>query len=325
MKITKIYSNDKRFREVVFNDHFNVILGEIRQQKNLNKDSHNLGKSTLLQLIDFMFLKEIDKNHFLKNKVFESHIFFMELLLNDGRHLTIRRGAEKNTQISFKFHNTRNQNFSQESNWDYLDLPLTTKDENRNPVDLLNRFLSFNVLINISYRTTVNYFFRSQNDYSDVFRLSKHKGRDLDWKPALFELLGFDSKCMIEKYQLEQEKDRLQNNIEDYKKNFEIDAGERDKISGLIEIDESKRKEILIWLDQFDFYKTEKTLNKDLVEQIEKEISICNSQMYDLKYEISQIQESLVDNSKCNFDEVLQVFQETNIYFPSALKKTMKI
>ncbi|WP_305456761.1 hypothetical protein [Photobacterium leiognathi] len=56
MKISKIYSNKPDiFQPIEFNEGFNVIIGQIRLRDDKDKDSHNLGKSKLAELIDFGF------------------------------------------------------------------------------------------------------------------------------------------------------------------------------------------------------------------------------------------------------------------------------
>jgi uncharacterized protein YydD (DUF2326 family) len=44
----------------------NVVLAAVHRRKSKKSDSHNLGKTTLIGLIDFMLLKEIaGSDHFL--------------------------------------------------------------------------------------------------------------------------------------------------------------------------------------------------------------------------------------------------------------------
>jgi uncharacterized protein YydD (DUF2326 family) len=57
MKISKIYAN-KSFKNVSFNETgLNVIIGKISDRENTDLDSHNIGKSLLLEVIDFLLLK----------------------------------------------------------------------------------------------------------------------------------------------------------------------------------------------------------------------------------------------------------------------------
>lgn len=323
MKLSKLYSNDNRFREVIFNKNFNIVLGEIRYVDYLNRDSHNLGKSTLVDLIDFMLLKSIDKSHFLKKiKGFEDHIFYLEIELNSGKYITIKRSVKLNTKISMKFHEERHMDFRNCIEWDYENIPLKSSDKNKNPKDILQKALNFDVLGDESYRKTLGYFFRTQNDYRDVFKLQKHQGADTDWKPALFELLGFSSGFMIEKYKLDEKIKRKKDLAHKIQEELKTDSGEVDKINGLIEIKQEERDKILSWLDHFNFYQKESNISKEVLEDIENEVAKYNTQRYNLDFEIQQIKESLKEKVEYNLEDVLEIYKEVEIYFAEDLKKS---
>lgn len=65
MQLSRLYSNKPdKFDAIEFNcrdrsDVINVVYGAVTDRKDEKKDSHNLGKTTLVHLIDFLFLKEI--------------------------------------------------------------------------------------------------------------------------------------------------------------------------------------------------------------------------------------------------------------------------
>lgn len=103
------------FTPILFNDGFNVVLGDITDSQNTNRDTHNLGKTTLVKLLDFMLLAKRDSGQFLfKNfEVFKDFVFFLEIALNDGGFLTIQRSVAANTKISFKSHSEKYQDFRQ--------------------------------------------------------------------------------------------------------------------------------------------------------------------------------------------------------------------
>ncbi len=114
MKLSKIYSNkDEIFKPIYFNDGFNVIYGKVKRPKETDKDSHNLGKTLLIYLIDFLLLKELKVGHFLYDheKDFRGFEFYLEILLNSGKYLTIKRCVENNTKIYFKTHDIKFQDF----------------------------------------------------------------------------------------------------------------------------------------------------------------------------------------------------------------------
>ena len=205
MKLSKLYSNDSRFHDMTFNASLNVVLGKVERREEVQKDSHNLGKSTLIELLDFMLLKNIDKTHFFKrfSSLFENHVFYLELLLNAGTYLTIRRSVAEPTKISFK-NSEATLICNEETQWDIEGLPLKKAQE------YLNNQLGFNVLPDWPYRKTVSFFLRTQKDYINVFQLGKFQnGKHKDWKPVVFELLGYDSTVLRRKYDLDEQLEEL--------------------------------------------------------------------------------------------------------------------
>lgn len=57
MKLSQLYANTESFKSIVFNEGMNIILGRVTKKSDLTKDSHNLGKSTLIAVLDFMSLR----------------------------------------------------------------------------------------------------------------------------------------------------------------------------------------------------------------------------------------------------------------------------
>ena len=105
MKLSRLYSNQpERFEPVDFVSSLNVVVAEIRLPENRDKDTHNLGKTTLGRLLDFAFLAKRDSKFFLFKHIdlFKDFVFFLEVELVDGSYLTIRRGVEEATKVSFK-------------------------------------------------------------------------------------------------------------------------------------------------------------------------------------------------------------------------------
>jgi uncharacterized protein YydD (DUF2326 family) len=85
MQLSRLYSNNStRFVPIEFNSIgddtlMNVVFGEVRDPKNRKKDSHNLGKTTLLNLIDFCLLKGMSSDQFLfkHRERFQGFDFFL--------------------------------------------------------------------------------------------------------------------------------------------------------------------------------------------------------------------------------------------------------
>src|ERR1700723_699065 len=89
MKLSKLYSNRPTFGPIDFLDGLNVVMAEIRLPENQDKDTHNLGKTTLGRLLDFGFLAGKDPKFFLFKHfdLFKDFIFFLEIELTAASYL----------------------------------------------------------------------------------------------------------------------------------------------------------------------------------------------------------------------------------------------
>ena len=322
MKLSKLYSNnDTVFKPIIFNEGFNVIYGKVNRPKETDKDSHNLGKTLLISLIDFVLLKELAPGHFLHDNKgkFRNMEFYLEILTNSGKYLTIKRSVGKNSKISIKSHDEKHQNFTMlgDTDWNESMLPIGKA------IQKVDFYLSLDAIKPWSYRKGVSYFLRTQGDYLDEFQISKYsKGKHVDWKPYLAKILGFDDKLLQKKYEF----DEIIEKREEYKAEFEkrlvTKADEYDKLKGAIEVKQSELEEASRQLDKFDFYENELKINIELVEKIESEISELNDNLYNVKYEIEQIQHSLSNKVNFNFSEIEELYKEVKIYFKDELSKS---
>lgn len=327
MKLSKIYANNHKFKSIIFNDGFNVIYGNIDNETDQDTgkvQEHNIGKTSLVYLIDFLLLKEVKNNNFFgkHGKRFSDWVFFLEIELNDKEHLTICRAVNPNTKISFKKHFSKHQDYTNEVNWDYLNLSINTKDKEKNPKYILQtEYLQFDINTDFNYRNFLSYLLRTQNDYQDVFKLNKFHGIDRDWKPPLFKLLGFDATILQTKYDLDFEVKSDKKFIKKLKE--QGDSDEIYKIKAAIEAKAVEKNELKKEIDNFNFYKKEKNINFDLVKNIENEISKLNKENYVLLHNIEQIQKSLDSENipPIQVDEIKKIFEEATIFFPDNLSK----
>src|SRR3990172_8947599 len=265
MKLSKIYSNkDEIFKPIYFNEGFNVIYGKVKRPKEADKDSHNLGKTLLISLIDFVLLKELSQGHFLydnKSK-FRNMEFYLEILTNSGKYLTIKRSVEKNSKISIKSHDEKHQNFTMlgDADWNESMIPIGKA------IEKVDFYLSLDVIKPWNYRKGVSYFLRTQGDYLDEFQISKYsKGKHVDWKPYLAKILGFDDKLMQKKYEFDEIIDKRKEYKAEFEKRLATKAEEYDKLKGAIEVKQSELEEASRQLDKFDFYENELKINVELV------------------------------------------------------------
>ena len=322
MKLSKIYSNKgDSFKDIIFNEQFNVIFGDVKKPEDRTKDSHNLGKTLLISLIEFLMLKKIQKNHFLKKHEdkFKGFEFYLEIKLNSGEYLTIKRAVEDSSKISFKKHKEKNQDFRKlnNSDWDHFQVPFEKSKE------LLDALLGLMHIQRWNYRKGISYFLRGQNDYNDVFQIEKFsKGDDVDWKPYIAKILGLNYEIIEKKYFLDEEINKKSSELDKLQNKISVKTEDYDRLKGIIEIKESEVEETEKQIERFNFYKEELNINKNIVEEIEENISFVNNAIYNLNYDISKIEESLAENVKFNLEEIKEIFDQSKIYFSEQLSKS---
>ncbi len=315
MKLLKIFS-DKNFKNVRLNEHFNVVLAKIQDKTN-KKDTHNLGKTSLIHVIDFLLLGGFQKKKgLLSDPIFYGQTFYLEIKLNNGQYLVIKRSINSPTKISFKLNDMELPHFTPPSKWDEEDIPFDKAKEK------LNEYLCFDVLIDYPYRKSITYFLRTQQDYLDVYQLNKFKGGHIDWKPFVFELLGFDGNLMKQKLQLEQDANDLKNKIKTLEQEANIDIAEKDKYLGLIDIKQREKVATEQTIDKFNFFLNDNEITKEIIEDLDLKIQTLNTEKYRIRYEISKTEESLRNSeNNVNVQKLKQLFNDVQLYFPSELGK----
>ncbi|TGN13455.1 DUF2326 domain-containing protein [Leptospira bandrabouensis] len=352
MKLSKLYSN-KPFQNIKFNTNqnkVNIIIGDSKK-KETEKDQHNLGKSRILILIDFLLLKKKHSDLFLfttkskkdenqqrsesnldKSKIkadlekgsllFQGYEFFLEILLNTGNYLVIKRTIDNPTKISFKHIENTDDSFVCHSVWDEENVPIEKAKERLN--ELLN--FDFSRKFHIDFRKLVNYSLRMQGDYdyqrNSIFQLSKFKGKDKDWKPLMFALLGFNNDIPLRKYNLENKILEYRNLVREQKNTFDIDPTEVDSLVGQKQVKEQEYSELQNEIENFNFYNQDREIIDNLVGNLENNISALNSKLYNVEYDISKLNQSIKNGFSFDTEKIKTLFEEFNVFFPNQLLKS---
>lgn len=326
MKLSKLYSNNSLFKNITFNlNGLNVIYADVVTEIVEKKNSHNLGKTKLAELIDYLLLKDIDKKSFLLKgtdsngkPAFINHIFYLEILLNSGQYLTIRREIKESTKASFSINEQSTNGYIPPVHWEHENLGAKVARK------ALSEYLDFDFFKNkpYNYRKAINYCIRMQPDYEDVYKLSKFKGgKDIDWKPFMFDLLGFNGEILRNKYINDQLQEEIEDDIKKLRRDFSVDDTSRDEIIAQISLQESKTRDAEARIDQLNFYDQDKELIEKGIEEIESSISELNTVSYNLNFDINKLRNSIKNNFAFDISKVEKVFNEAQLYFPDNLKK----
>lgn len=315
MKLIKIYSN-KNFKNTSFEDGFNAVVASAKSKK--KEDTHNLGKTSLIKIIDFLLLTKIDrsKDKLFRNELFSGQYFCGEFLLNSGDFLIIKRSIDNPTKVSFKLNKSKLLDYVLDIDWDIQNMTFEKAKKQ------LQEYLSFDVLSSWSFRKSVTYFLRSQQDWLDVFKLNKFKGRHKDWKPFVFDLLGFNGQLIFDKLDLEDKIETLKKELLIIKREAQVDTEQQDKLKGLLDIKENELEEVKNDIDRFNFYQSDLEVNKRVVEELDLRIQALNTDRYRISYEIKKTKNSLSDIfEEIEVESIKKLYSDLEVFFPENLSK----
>lgn len=322
MKLSKLYCNKPDlFGPIDFRSGLNVVLAEIRLPENRNKDTHNLGKTTLGRMIDFCFLGGRDPKFFLfkHEDLFRDFVFYLEIELADASYVTVRRGVEEASKISFKKHEASHQDFTDlpDANWDHTNLPFERARE------MLDGLLDWRAVSPWDFRKGLGYQLRSQDDFQDVFQLRRFgAGAHADWKPYVSHILGFDHKLIALHYEKEVQREEKKAKAETVKAELGGSVDDIGNIEGILLLKQRDAEKKQKLLDAFDFRQQDKERSKQLVDEIDTRIAALNSQRYSLNQSKKKIAASLEeDQILFNPEEAERVFREAGILFSGQIKK----
>lgn len=320
MKLSRLYANQpEKFAPIDFVPGLNVVLGEIRLPENKEKDTHNLGKTTLGRVLDFCLLAGRDPKFFLfkHDDLFNEFVFFLEIELPSGSYLTIRRSVREASKINFKLADRPRADLSRlpDSSWDHARVGFERAKS------LLDGYLDLRDLKPWSFRKLFGYLLRSQEDFRDVFHLKKFAGAHAEWKPFLAHILGFDASIIEEHYANEEALSKKLEEERIVKAELSGTLGDLSKIEGLLHLkqEEAKKKQRL--LDALDFREADVTTIRHVVDDLDAQIARLNAERYSLSVSQKKITDALKD-AAILFDpgRAAELFAEVGVHFAGQLK-----
>ncbi len=317
MKLSRIYSNrSENFSPVDFQDGLNIILAQ-----RIVDNAHNLGKSTLGELIDFCLLRDIDAKFFLKREsVFKDFIFFLEIKLEENQYITIKRSVEEPSKIYLNFHNEGAQNFSElkDEEWSHSHVAFDRAKE------ILCAHLQWDINEPGGYRKLLHYVIRRQDDYVDVAKVvSFAQGKHKYWKPFVAGILGFNDEQILELYEKRDEEAQNIAYLESYREIIKTEKADEEYAFSerLKEIDD----EIAQLSESIKSLKFVVIQNKEQEKKLgflQSEILKVQKRLYTLKVEAKQINDSLeTDIEKSRIKEMKSLFEEVKVNFPDSIEK----
>ncbi|AOT05987.1 DUF2326 domain-containing protein [Arthrobacter sp. U41] len=322
MKLRKIYCNiPDIFGPVVFNDGLSLVIAEIRLPENQDKVTHNLGKTTLGQLVDFCLLKKRHPKFFLfkHEDQFSDFIFYLEIEADSGEYITIARSVRMASKIGFLRTAAPLDDATEISpdDWDHTGLAFERAKA------LLDAWLGLTALKPWDYRKMIGYLLREQDDYSDVFQLGKFAGKHSDWKPFVAHILGLDAGIVADLYQVRDQLDESNSRLQTLVREWGTADTDTTELDALISLRENELTRRQAAQDALDFAESDAEVSEELVEDIEFRIASHNEERYLLQREVERISRSLEEESILfRPSEAERIFREAGVVFGDQIRRT---
>jgi uncharacterized protein YydD (DUF2326 family) len=319
VKFSSLYSNkDDIFPRIQFRKGFNVIFAQVKDPQLKDRDSHNLGKTFLITVLDFALLGSIEPDHAFRQhkEIFDDFVFYLEIETHFGLYITVRREVKANSTIGLHVSSAPGQDLVDlpMASWTYSELSLSKAKTK------LNDMLSLKAIAPFPYRKGLGYFMRRQNDYDEVFRISKFQGgADKYWKPFVSLLLGLDQELIDSKYLLDDKVKKLDTALVLKEEEAGSKSAEYDEVKGLLALRTSSLEKLRNQVDRFSFRELEATISQTAVNEIESKIADLNEQRYTIDYELQEIEKSLKSEFEFDVKRISSIFEEASLVFPEAL------
>lgn len=324
MRLSRLYSNRPDvFVPIEFNRGLSAIVAEIRIPENRLLDTHNLGKTTVGQLLDFCLLKGKHRDFFLFRHpaLFNNFVFYLEVELPQGGFLTIARPVHPGSRIDFAISDEpiRNVEAMDELEWVHTNVPFSRA------LLILDGILGLRALKPWGFRKIAGYLVRSQTDYLDVFQLGKFSGKHQDWKPFVSHLLGLDAEAVIALYNKREELAVSEEHLSSLTREWRGEDADPSVLDALISV---KRRDVEAKsraLEEFSFRDEDAGRTTELVEDTEARIAALNEEGYRLSQLVARIDLSLADE-QIFFDpaESEKLFREAGIAFGEQVTRTYR-
>jgi len=305
MQLIKVYSNKSSFKTVKFNETgLNFIVAKQKDPKNTDKSKtyNGVGKSLLVDIIHFC-LGASKKSYKSFCKKLPDWEFYLDFLIN-GVKYTVKRTTNEPNKIILDKEELSLSNFNKKMENLCFDIP--------------------EEIIFLSFRSLISFFIRRNkagyNKYDEPAKIFRN------YQSVLYNafLLGLDTFLAQKKYELKKEKDR----VEKLEKNFKNDdllkeffMGNKDVDLKIVDLEE-RIKKLEIDLKNYkvadDYYDVQKEADK-----IEKELFEINNQIILINNNLDKVHRSLEVETSDNNDDLLKIYEESNVHFPKTIKKTL--
>lgn len=317
MRLVHIEANrPDLFGPISFRDGLNVVFAKVRDPSAHQQSSHNLGKSFLMDVIDFSLGGGMDKEHPFKKRrdLFGDFQFTLQVCANSGLYISARRPVQGRAACSILVTSEPVEigRYPDQELWTHRDLSVEDFKST------LDGYFALADLKPYNFRKGLGYQLRGQSDYQDEFQIAKFSGgKDREWRPFVARILGFSPEIFLSAYDKEDRIATVKKTIKEIEGSDSKNRQQFDEVRGLIEIREAEITERREELSRFHFAGVEREVNKNLVTEIEASLSVLNTRRYAIDHDLGDIERSLTATFDFDFELVRRVYREAGVEFPT--------
>ena len=315
--IKKVYSTLPTFATINLHAGLNILLADVTEQSTEKNTRNGLGKTTFIEVINFLLGSSCNKNSLFKSPPFISHFFIMDIEL-ENNEVTIKRCGESANDI-----------FVECLKETKLGKLLGNRD--RLPLKEWNEYLGetlFNLhhdesLEYLSFRKLFPYFTRNAKDggFLDSTRYLKTQ-KVLDVQILLTYLLGLNTNLAVKQKELESKKQE----IKDLKKivtsnTYKDMMIENVNLDSEIPILEERADRLKKDLEQFLVHPEYREIEKQATE-ITQKINKLGDENFIAHQIILDLKESTTENEVYSMIDIKSLYDEVSVKLPEAVVKS---
>lgn len=310
-KLVSLSSSTGLFREIVFKDGLNIILGKYSKS---GKDINGIGKTTIINLIDYCLLSDGVKTEFFSEKYSFLKAERVKLKFKLGNHdYSIERGFKDKREVSFQVNERPPKSYIDS------DLRLIIGAE-------MGKGES-GIYDPLWFRTLMAFFVQNDHEFSardasnvQKFTIGKRQAELLTY---IFLILGIDNSLvwsfdnsLVALKNLQADQSRIGKQIvEQTGKSIKDFRGECDSISRKIEKLESG-------LDNYKFDENSSDL-EEKIQALNRKISALNKEHLVISSKYRDIQESLEIDVDVDPASIARLYSKINLEFSEFIRKSL--
>lgn len=305
MMLRRFYSIPERI-DITFKNGLNIVCADITE-KSTDKDTRNgVGKSTLLHLIDFCLLAELNER-IMASEPFQKYEFILEMQAKDNTYYKIKRKISEPAKFWMAINS---DDYTECSVEEYLKkfkeiiFGLPAEEENA-----------------LTYRTLMNYVKRNENTgFSKIFEHFPMWPKYLSNAVNLY-LLGMNYKLPLQKEELIKKKEVIGKIIFGLEHDLEVKKipNKATLKSEKVIIDNSISNRTQL-LQEFKVHAEYEDVERE-ANLLTKQIKELQNRMFLTSKRMGEYNDALANQIEINYAEIEELYKSMQVYLGDALKK----